>query len=256
MHVCAHHVGQRQSISLQPRTLLSSVSVVCLCTSNNKHYLPFSAFYNRVFLLISSSEFSFWLPCSKCTHLVLMTLKQLAADKSQARMSGGVLHTHTRTHTHPPRPDLSPLLLCNLLRLKCFLLQHPFQARPQAPEGCSPDLPSVRMKAGGGGRFAQPCPRGGREISQRRVSPQRPAAAPRPGTRWLGVRGDRELGAVGSEDGVGDVRMQGCGYNGGSRRQEEFSEWLKKFGLANYVAVKDFPLLFLSPPPPRSFFYF
>ena len=90
VHVCAHHVGQRQCISLQPRALLSSVSVVCLCTSNTKHYLPSSAFNDRFFVLISSFEFSFWLPCLKCIHLLFMTLKQLAADKSQAFMSGGV----------------------------------------------------------------------------------------------------------------------------------------------------------------------
>lgn len=146
VHVCAHHVGQRQCISLQPRALLSSVSIVRLCTSNTKQYLPSSAFDNRLLMLISSSEFSFWLPSSKCIHLVLMTLKT-AGCRQVAGLQVWWSVTHTRIHTHlvlTPLP-FSSAICCAGNVFFCL----PRLGSP-APQGCSPDLPSVRLKESGG----------------------------------------------------------------------------------------------------------
>lgn len=132
-----------------------------------KHYLSSSAFNKKFFVLVSSFEFSFWLPCSNCIHPVLMTLIQPVADKPQACASGGVYQRHT--HMHTPHPDPFPLLLCNLMHLKCFLLQLPSQARLPGPRGSAPQicpLPGWRRGQGRGGciqpceqNFASPAPR-------------------------------------------------------------------------------------------------
>lgn len=53
-------------------------------------------------------------------HPVLVIFHHLAADKLQARVSGGVQHAHIYIHTFtplPPRADLSPLLHANPLHL-------------------------------------------------------------------------------------------------------------------------------------------
>lgn len=59
--VCVHHVGQRQLLSLQPywKAPLSSLSFICLHTSNTTHDVLLGVFDNR-FLVLISYEFSFW----------------------------------------------------------------------------------------------------------------------------------------------------------------------------------------------------
>lgn len=148
-----------------------STAVICWCHKPvYKHHqtlLPSSAFNNRFFVLISSSEFSFRLPCSKRVHLVLMTLEQLAADKLLACLEecNTRAHTHAHTSTRTPRPDLPPPL-CALTSLKSFLLQLPSQASLLGLRGLLP-RPTLGPGAGGEGGAegcAQPWPPDGSAV--------------------------------------------------------------------------------------------